>query len=92
MCSSRAFAKSAGNSSSGTSKCFQAVAGAICIVRILHCSVQKVQGVTPNCRLVNKLSDGIDLVEHLRSHHLAELAPQTRRDRPEIRPIKRLAN
>ena len=42
---------------------------ATCSVRILHCSVQKVQDVTPHCRLVDKLLDGIGLVEHLCCHH-----------------------
>ena len=40
--------------------------GAICSVRILRCSVQKVQDVTPHCRLVHKLSHGIDFLERLR--------------------------
>ena len=47
---------------------------------ILRCSVQKVQDVTPHCRLVNKLSEEIDLVQ------------QTRLDRLEIRSIKPLEN
>ena len=50
VCFSRAFAKRApGNSSSGTSKCFQAAAPAVrsAVCAELHCSVQKVQDVTP---------------------------------------------
>ena len=78
VCSSRAFAKSARNSSSGTSKCFQAVA-----VRCAVCAC-----CTAACRRCRMLPVIVGLSTGSPRRTGAANTPQS----PEIRSIKRLAN